>query len=60
MGEVVEINKDLVPAQEAFTSALGKCIQDFAVDKLTCIEVLGGLDYVGKKFYEMHLMDNDE
>jgi hypothetical protein len=59
MGDkVAVINTPDRPDSIALITCLENAIHEIATEKMTCIEVLGCLDYVSKKFYE-NTMGND-
>jgi len=56
---VEEIKTPERPASIALVTAIEDAIEDIAPDKMTAIEVLGVLDFVGKRFYEERLKSEE-
>ena len=56
---IKEIKTPDRPASIALVTAIEKAIDDIATEKMTAIEVLGVLDFVGKRFYEERLKVED-
>ena len=47
------------PDSIALITAIEDAIDDIATEKMTAVEVLGVLDFVGKRFYENRLKVED-
>lgn len=56
---IEEIKTPDRPVSIALVTAIEDAIDDIATEKMTAIEVLGVLDFVGKRFYEERLKVED-